>query len=166
MAATLAPGWRERAVRSWQLRTRVERVTLKWAAGLAVAVVAWIALWQPMARDSERLERRLVAQRAALAEAQRAADDIASLTRNSPAPAPRDARADLDAALAAAGIKPAGVDRGDDGRLRVTIDAISFDALAAMLDTLQHDARLRAVELTATARVEPGQVRAELVLAQ
>jgi hypothetical protein len=39
---------------------------------------------------------------------------------------------------------------------------VSFDALASLLEGLQRDARLSAVELTAAARVEPGQVRAEM----
>jgi type II secretory pathway component PulM len=46
--------------------------------------------------------------------------------------------------------------------LRVTLDAVSFDALVTLLDALQRDARLSAVDLTAAARVEPGQVRAEM----
>ena len=47
-------------------------------------------------------------------------------------------------------------------RLRVTLDAVSFEALTRLLEALQRDARLNAVDLTAAARVEPGQVRAEM----
>ncbi len=62
------------------------------------------------------------------------------------------------------GLKATAIDRGDDQRVRVTLDAVSFDALAALLEGLQRDARLSAVELTAAARVEPGQVRVEMTL--
>ena len=43
---------------------------------------------------------------------------------------------------------------------------MSYDALIAGLEALQRDAQLRVVEATLTARVEPGTVRAELVLAR
>ena len=43
---------------------------------------------------------------------------------------------------------------------------VDTEDLAAFLDALQRDARLRAVELVATARVEPGQVRADVTLAR
>ena len=118
-----------------------------------------------MQRDSERMTRDLGAQRAALVDARRRAEDIATLSRSTAAPAPRDARADLDATLAHHGVKATAIERIDNDRLRVTFDAVSFDALAPLLETLQRDGKLRAVDLVATARVEPGQVRVELTLA-
>ena len=53
-----------------------------------------------------------------------------------------------------------------DGRAHVVLAAVSYDALIGALEALQRDARLRAVEATLTARVEPGIVRAELTLAR
>jgi type II secretory pathway component PulM len=119
-----------------------------------------------MRADTERLGRQVATQRAALATARLQADDIASLSRNAAVVAPRDTRADLDAALAQQGLKATTIDRADGERLRVNFDAIGIDALLRLVESLQRDARLRAVDLTATARVEAGQVRAELVLAQ
>ena len=166
MATTLQPSVRDRFSRWWQLRSRGERTLLSAAGALAVAAVAWFAFWQPMQRDIERLQRELGTQRSALAQARRRAEDIASLARNTvAAPGGRDARADLDAALARLGVIATGVERIDNDRLRVTLDAVGFDALPPLLETLQRDARLRAVELSATARVEPGQVRVEITLA-
>jgi type II secretory pathway component PulM len=165
MATALQPSSRERFGQWWQLRSRAERMLLSLGGTVVLVGVVWIALWQPMQRDIERMTRDLGAQRAALAEARRRAEDIATLSRNTVAPAPRDARADLDAALARHGIKATAIDRIDNDRLRVTFDAVGFDALPPLLETLQHDARLRAVDLVATARVEPGQVRVELTLA-
>jgi len=75
---------------------------------------------------------------------------------------PRERGLDVGARIARQGLKATAIERGDDQRLRVTLDAVSFDALATLLDTLQRDARLSAVDLTAAARVEPGQVRAEM----
>jgi type II secretory pathway component PulM len=44
--------------------------------------------------------------------------------------------------------------------------AIGYDTLVGLIDALQRDARLRVVEATITARVDPGTVRAELTLAR
>ena len=165
MSTTLQPSSRERFGQWWQLRSRTERILLTIVSTTLLAGIAWVAVWQPMQRDIERMTRDLGAQRVALTEARRRAEDIATLSRNAVAPAPRDARADLDAALARHGVKATAIERIDNDRLRITIDAASFDALAPLLETLQRDARLRAVDLVATARVETGQVRVELTLA-
>jgi type II secretory pathway component PulM len=165
MAMTLQPGARHSLRQWWQLRTRAERAATALLVAIVVAALAWLVVWQPMQRDIERMTRQLALERAALADARRRADDIAALARNAEAPAPRAARGDLDAVLARAGIKPIGVDRIDNDRLRVVIDSTGFDTLVALLDRLQREARLRVVDLTVTGRVEPGQVRAEITLA-
>lgn len=164
MATTLQPSVRERFGQWWQLRSHTERVLLSLASTVVLIGIAWLALWQPMQRDTERLTRQLAAQRATIVDARRRAEDIVTLSRNTAAPTPRDARADLDAALARQGIKATGIERIDNDRLRVMFDAVGFDALPPLLEALQRDARLRAVDLTATARIEPGQVRVELTL--
>lgn len=168
MATTLRPPAETRLIRSrqwWQLRSPAERSILLACAAVVLAVVAWALLWQPLERDSALLERRIAEQRAALTTARKQADEIAGLARSAVAPSPRDARSDVESALAKNGLKATAIDRGDDQRVRVTIDAVSFDALIGLLDGLQRDARLNAVELTAAARVEPGQVRVEMTLA-
>jgi general secretion pathway protein M len=164
MATTLKPAARERFSEWWQLRTAAERTALVLGVGIVIAALAWLGLWQPMVGDIERTAQQIAAQRATLAESRRQADDIANLARNAAAPTPRDARADLDAMINRRSLKPAAIDRLDNERLRVTFDAIGFDALVALLDGLQREARLRVVDLTSTARVEPGQVRAEFTL--
>jgi type II secretory pathway component PulM len=146
----------------WQLRSPAERSAWLVAGGIALALVAWVLIWQPLTRDTERLERRLIEQRATLATARRQADEITALARSAVEPSPRDARSAVESALARQGLKATAVERGDDQRLRATLDAVSFDALASLLEALQRDARLNAVDLTAAARVEPGQVRAEM----
>ena len=78
-----------------------------------------------------------------------------------------DPRADLDRVLAQLGFRPAVTSlEWREGRAHVVFAAIDFDSLVNLLDTLQRDAKLRAVEATITARVEPGNVRAELTLAR
>jgi type II secretory pathway component PulM len=165
MATTLQPSLRERFGHWWRLRSRTERALLALASGAVLAGLVWVALLQPMQRDIERLTIPLAAQRATLAEARHRAEDIAALSRGSVTPTPRDARAELDAALARQGVKASAVDRIDNDRLRLSFDGVGFDALPPLLEALQRDAKLRAVEFAATARVETGQVRVELTLA-
>ena len=163
MATTLRPPALERWAQWWQLRTPGERAGWTGAGALAAALLAWLVIVQPAARDSERLTRHVAAQRVALAQARRQSDEIAGLARNNAVPAPRDVRLALNAELARQRLKAA-VDRVDDQRIRVTFDAIDFGALMSLLDTLQRSVRIRPVDLTATARVEPAQVRAELTI--
>ena len=165
MATTMRPATETRLIQWrqwWQLRSPAERTAWLIVGGIALVLVAWLLIWQPLTSETERLERRLMEQRAALGTARHQADEIAALARSAVEPLPRDARADVESALARQGLKATAIDRGEDQRLRVTLDAVSFEALTKLLDALQRDARLNAVDLTATARVEPGQVRAEM----
>ena len=168
MATTLPSSRREAFAQWWQLRSRSERMLLAAAAGIAALAVAWLVVWQPLARVTDRLDRQIETDRAMLADARRRADEIAGLARSAPSVAPAEPRAALDAALTQQNLKSAAttIERIDNERIRLTFDAIGFDALTAFLDALQRDARLRAVELVATARVEPGQVRADVTLAR
>ena len=168
MAATLPSSRREAFAQWWQLRSRSERILLAAAAGIAALALAWLVVWQLLARDTDRLDRQIETDRAMLADARRRADEIAGLARSAPSVAPAEPRAALDAALTQQNLKSAAttIERIDNERIRLTFDAIGFDALTAFLDALQRNARLRAVELVATARVEPGQVRADVTLAR
>ena len=168
MATALPSSRREAFAQWWQLRSRSERMLLAAAAGIAALALAWLVVWQPLARDTDRLDRQIENDRAMLADARRRADEIAGLARSAPSVAPAEPRAALDAALTQQNLKSAAttIERIDNERIRLTFDAIGFDALTAFLDALQRDARLRAVELVATARVEPGQVRADVTLAR
>jgi len=162
MATAVELDRRDRLTHWWRLRTRAERGVLVAAALVFAAALAWLLIWLPIQSDIARLTREVGGQRAALAQARVQADAMAGLERRTPAPV-REARAALDLALTQSGIKPSAIDRtGDD--LRVTIDSVSFDALATVLESLQRDAALRVVDLTAAARVEPGMVRAEFTL--
>jgi type II secretory pathway component PulM len=167
MATTHAPVTaRESLAHWWQVRSRAERRALSAFAALVALALVWLLIWQPIVRDSDRLAQRVAADRAALVEARRAADEIAGLTRAAPAIPAADPRAALEAVLAAKNLRSAvaQIERIDNDRLRVTFDTIDFDSLAATLDALQREAHLRATEVVATARVEPGLVRADVTL--
>src|SRR5258708_15942410 len=117
MATTLNTSARDRARAWWQLRTRMERIVSVLLVVLVLGALLWVLVWQPMQRDVERTTRTLVADRTALVEARRKADDIATLARTpGAAPAQRDARGDLESALGRAGTKAATTARGDADR--------------------------------------------------
>ena len=162
MASAVELDPRDRLTHWWRLRTHAERAAVIAGGALAVGALAWLLVWLPVQADIARLTRELAVQRAALTQARLQADAMGGLERRTP-PTSREPRAALDLALAASGIKTSAIDRtGDD--LRVTIEGVSFDALTNLLESLQRDAALRVVDLTAVARVEPGTVRAEFTL--
>jgi len=157
---------RETLAHWWHVRSAGERRTIVVLSLLIALALLWLAIWQPIVRDSQRLMQQLAADRVAIAEGRRAADEIAGLARVAPVSPAADPRAALDAVLAAKNLKSAvtQIERIDNDRLRITFDTIGFDTLAATLDQLQREARLRALEVVATARVEPGLVRADVTL--
>jgi len=167
MATTLPLSRQQRFAQWWGLRSGRERIALVLVGSVVALALLWWLAWQPLQRDSERLTRELVQQRAMLADARRQSDEIAGLARNAPSAPAGDARAAIDSALARQGLKPSGaIERIEGERWRMTFDAIGFDALASLLDTLQREAGVRAAEVSVTGRVEPGQVRADVTLAR
>lgn len=157
---------RETMLQWWELRSANERRVAAAAALAIAAALFWLLIWQPLVRDSERMAHRLPTDQAALADARRQSNAIAGLARAAPGPVASDPRAALDPVLAAQNLRVAAtaIERIDNDRVRVTFDTIGFDALTALLDALQRDAHLRAVEVVATARVEAGLVRADVTL--
>jgi type II secretory pathway component PulM len=166
MATTLPLGRRERFAQWWQLRTAAERSVIVIATAIVAVLLLWAIVWEPLQRDSERLARHLAEQRSALLVARRQADAIAGLARNAPATGTREARAAIEAALARQTLKSTAgpIERIDDEHWRLSFGGVAFDALTALLESLQRDSGLRAAEVSATARVEPGQVRADVTL--
>lgn len=168
MASTVPVGRRERLTQWWRLRTRPERIAIALAGAAVVLMLLWLIVLDPLQRDSDRLARRLVDQRGALVEARRQANEIAGLARSAPVAVAGDARAAIEAALARSNLKPSAraVERVDDTHWHLGFDGVAFDALTALLEGLQRDTGLRAAEVSVTARVEPGQVRADVTLAR
>ena len=156
-----------RLARWWSAKPSSERSLLVCAATIAVAIVAWLGVWQPLARDIAALRVANARDAVALAEARRMAEDSAGLARTTAPAAAADPRADFDRVVTQQGLRAALTQQDwKDGRLNVVFGAVAFDALVATLEALQRDARLRVVSATIAARVEPGTVRAELVLAR
>jgi len=163
-AALRAPPWLDR----WRMaRTPRERRVIAILVLFVAGVVGWLALWQPLQRDLAALRAAVPAERRALGEARKMADEMPALARSAPARRTTDARGELERVLGERGLR-ASVTQLDwqDERARIVFADVGVDALVALLDALHRDAQLRIVEATLTARVEPGTVRAELTLAR
>jgi general secretion pathway protein M len=159
-----APPWLDR----WRsARTPRERGVIAALVVVVAAAIAWLALWQPLTRDLTVLRASVPAERGALAQARKMADEMASLARAAPVRNAAEPRAELERILGERGLRAA-VTQLDwqDQRVRIVFANVGVDALVALLDALQRDAQLRVLEATLTARVEPGTVRAELTLAR
>ena len=169
MMAALSPhlAASPRLSRWWAAKKPYERRIVAAFAVLVVVTLGWLALWQPLQQDLAAMRGAAPAERGALAEGERMAAEIAALTRAAPLPPPPDAQSALERILSERGLRGSGTQVDwRDGRARVAIDAVRFDTLVAALEVLERDAKLRIVEATLTARVDPGTVRAELVVAR
>jgi type II secretory pathway component PulM len=155
-------------VASWlATKSRAERHILAAILLLFVVAVLWAAFWQPLTRDMAALRIAQAGNAATLADARRMAKEIAGLARMPPKEVPPDARAALERILEQQNLRASVTQlESRDGGAHVVFAAVGYDALVGALETLQRDAGLRAVEATLTARVEPGTVRADFMLAR
>ncbi len=148
-------------------KSRTERRIVAAILLLVGITLLWAALWQPLTRDMAALRIAQAGTAAALADARRMAKEIAGLARMPPREAPADARAVVERMLVQQNLRGAVTQlESRDGRVHVVFAAVGYDALVRALEALQRDAGLRAVEATLTARVEPGTVRADFMLAR
>lgn len=151
----------------WSAKSHGERRIIAGLALVVAAALAWWAVWQPLNRDIAAMRAANTRGGVALAEARRMTDEIASLSRMAALGGNTDPRADLERVLVQQNLRAALTQQDwKDGRARLVFGAVAYDPLVASLEALQRETRLRVVEATLTARVEPGTVRAELVLAR
>jgi len=154
-------------VRWWAAKASAERRIVFIVATLAVAAIGWLGVWRPLTRDVALMRSERTQNATALAEAGRMVDEIAGLARGGGVGTPGDPRADAERVFAAHGLREQ-VTQLDlqEGRARIVFAAVPFAQLVPALEALQRETRLRLIEATLTARVEPGSVRAELALAR
>lgn len=154
----------QNAADTWVRASTRERRLLMLAALVVLGGAGYAWAWQPMVADTARLSRDLPRERAVLAAARAQAAELVALGKAPVAPRGPLLTA-VEHALAGHGVRlNAGSLDEKDGRVRVNLGAIGFDALVPLLAALTQKGGVRVIEATVTQRVEPGQVRAELVL--
>ena len=151
----------------WDRASSRERALVAVATVVVVLAAGWSWLWQPMTEDIARLQRDRVRDQMVLATARAQAADLVALQRTSGSAKSGDPRVAVERVLAERGLRAAVTTfELQDGRVRVTMSAVRFDALIAMLYTLARTDAMRATDVVLAARVDPGTVRAELTLAR
>jgi general secretion pathway protein M len=156
------------ALRHWYetLAPRERRFILSGAA--ATLLLLLLALLLPLNRSVAAAERRLQQKRADLAWLEAMAPQLATLGATRPAPAANDESlvvlADRVARATSIERSLTGSQPSGDGGLRVRLEKVPFDALAAWMGQLaqQHGVRVENASIEATAA--PGQVNATIVL--
>lgn len=153
--------------RTWDRMSPRERMLIGAAACVVLAAAAWSLVWQPMQEDSLRMRRDLQRERAVLATARAQVAEIAGLQRGTQLNFSGDPRLAIERVLGERGLKGALTSlEVKDSRTTITFTAIGFDALVGLLDTLAKVDGVRVVDATLVSRIDPGTVRAELVLAR
>lgn len=151
----------------WDRLQARERWIVGLAAPLGLMVLGWSMLWEPLGRHRDALGQRVTALH----------EDLAWLRQHAAQLVGRDAQgagvprftgsalsaveAGLQAARLNGGLKqlsPAG-----EGRVRVVLEGVSFDALLAWLEQLERDVGLGAEEFSAR-QTAPGVCDVTLVL--
>ena len=151
---------------AWARASSRERRLIAVAGMVVLGGIGWTSLWQPMQADMSRLSRDLPRERTVLASARAQAADLLAVEKSPPA-ARGPMVPSIERALAERGLRTdAGAIDEKDARVRVNLASVRFDALVPLLDALSRDPGVHVVEATFTQRVEPGLVRAELVLAR
>ncbi len=151
----------------WATKTPTERRIVAGVVAMALAALGWWLVWQPLVRDIAAMRVTQTRDASALLAATTMANELAGLARASAPDPAMNARAELERVLAQQGLRSAVTQlEWQDGRARLVLADVNFDALVAALEALQRDARLRVVDGTLTARIEPGAVRAELTVAR
>jgi general secretion pathway protein M len=163
-----ALGWQNSTAGRWLAGRSPRERGMIGAAALASAIaLLWWGLWQPLTADVARLRAAIPQARASLADGRRMADAIPALERTRRAAPGGTLRAEVERVLAASvGPMPGAQLDAQGDRLRVTLPAVPFTAVATLLEALQRDGQVRLLEATLTARLDPGVVRAELLLAR
>lgn len=152
-------------VRAWlATKSPGERRAIAILATVVVLVLLWALAWEPLQRDVRRLRIERDADRAALALARHDVDEINTLQRT-PAVPPVDLRTAVQQSLVAAGLRSAVTDmQWPQGRAQITFAGVEFASLVGWLESLQRQNGITVREATVSRRIEPGTVRAEVVL--
>jgi len=152
-------------VKDWwlQLQARERMLALTGAAGLAVLLI-WSMLWLPLQRERAKLQERITVMTADVGWIQ------AQITTLQAVPTRPTSSAGSALSVVEDGLKQARLDANlkqltpvGEGRVRVALEGVSFNALSDWLEQTARQHGLGAEELSAR-KVAPGAVDVEFVL--
>jgi len=147
----LPDAWRERFHAFWSARNPREQWILAGGAAILAAVAGYSLLWEPAAEGSARLQRSLPQQRAELAEMDTLAQEARSLNSNPPPSLQGEALTQaLQASLTQQGLKATRLAAGGDGSVQLQLDKVPFGAVAAWLQDVRQQQRLKVIDAKLT----------------
>lgn len=155
-------------VQFWRARAPRERFVLAAGAALLALALGYAYAWLPMQRELAQLRGTLPHLRAQAEQIQRDAEEVARL-RARPAASQRGGSVAtvVEQRAAASGLREhiATLAAQDDGRVRVVLPRVGFDAWLAWIGELQaaHGVRVESARIESSG--EAGMVRIEAVLA-
>ncbi len=154
----------------WMARSARERQVLGMAGLLALLLLGWAWVWDPLQTSLREARTRVIAAEASMAQMQAQAEQYRRLAAQSPvaaSAAPGSLLVRVDGSLTEAGIGSSvlRVDPLESGRVRVQFQGVDFNALMRWLEMLAARDGLRVAEFGAQ-RVSAARVDARLVLEQ
>jgi type II secretory pathway component PulM len=151
----------------WRARSSPRERALVAIALLLVTGAAVYGTAVPLADELARNGEALSVADARVERMTAIADDVAGLARDAKAARTAQPLAAAERVVADAGLRGLVTALDVEGnRVRLTFDAIPFASVVALVEWLGRDEQLFLVEALLAARVEPGSVRAELVLSR
>lgn len=157
----------ERVTDAWRSLASRERAVLI-GGGIALALLlVYGALWLPMRRDIDRLQKQVPLERTQIANMRLQAAQTQQLRgRASTALTTGTLTTAVEQSVAAQGLKPHLTRLEADGAnaVRVAFDAVPFNTLVSWLATLQRDRGVRVDDAAMQRHTTPGTVNARLLL--
>ena len=154
----------------WQAQSERDRRTLRWGAAVVALLLVWALVWHPLAQRRALLEQDLVAGRDEQAREQRAAAQLAQQhgtaqrARGDRAGKSLLALADTSARDAGLGAALRQVEPAGARHVKLSFEAVQFDALVQWLELLASGYGVQTSELSADRADGAGLVNARITL--
>ena len=150
----------------WAQRAPRERLALAAAAAVVAIAASYLLLIEPAATGIPRLERTLPTMRSQAEQLDRLLAEVASLKSRPQAAVlpPAEARAALERALEAAGLKAAKIAPLSEGDVQLTFANVPYAAWPTWLAGVERELGAKAIAVAARATGTPGAADIEVTL--
>jgi general secretion pathway protein M len=152
----------------WQQRNSRERAILSVGAGLLALALLYGLAWLPVSNERKRLAASLPELRVKAQHMREQGLEAAQLKTSIGGDAgATDVRQAIEDSLKAAGLraKIGAIDRIDNRRIRITLDAVAFDPFAAWVQSLQSEHHIRMESAQIEALPDSGRVKGSATFA-
>jgi general secretion pathway protein M len=158
---------RDRLLELWNARDARERALLSIGGIVAIVLILYLLVWDPITSERERLLRELPKLRAQAAEFRQLADEAESLkgrAKSSPAGQPLSVTIESSAKQANLGAPLRPVQSMGADRVQVSGNGLQFDALIRWIALMATSEGIVVEFAQATAASEPGRVQLDSLI--